>query len=220
MAARGALAEGLPAIRLSHFTVRYTLEDDGGNRTNVVHEYSGSRARQIGAGLVATALLACLWLLPTLWPGWRDSSLWRDRFLRFSLGAASAALLLIWPPWLALTSGIPAATYLFLIAFAVWRRLARGIEGRRREELRGQVFLLSFMTLNVLGLLLFGTDALAAAWIGAAVTAIIALHFSMLRRPFGNVQERSGPDPKSIREGNGSRRPIDCTRRGTRHLKT
>jgi hypothetical protein len=179
---------------LSHFTVRYALEDDCGNRTDVVHEYSGSRARQIGAGLVATALLACLWILPTLWPGLWHASLWRDRFLRFSLGAATAALLLIWPPWLALTSGIPAATYIFLIEFAVWRRLARGIEGRRREVRRGCALLASFMSLNVLGLLLFGIDVLAAAWIGAAVTSIIALHFSMLRRPSGNHSEKAGQE--------------------------
>jgi hypothetical protein len=177
--ARWAALGGVPAITSGRFILRIKSEDDGGRKWETVHTFTGVRARMIGAGLVATALFAGLWILPTLWPGWWRSPLRKRRFLLLSLAVYAPALLLIWPP--VPLSGIAAATYFYLIEFAVWRRVTRGMQGLEREKMRGLALMGSLMMVNAVGLALFGPEALWAAWIGAALSGIAILHFSLLR---------------------------------------
>jgi hypothetical protein len=174
-----AASRGQEAFLSQHFTYAYDREDDDGRRSHVVLEYRGGGARRVGAGLQAVALVAAIWILPLLWPGWSRAPVRRDRFLRLSLGATLAALLMIWPPWRIPSSGIAVVTWLFIALFAAWRRLARGIKGRRRQELRGRVLLSCVLGVNALGFLFFGVDAFQAAWFGAFLGGVVVLHFSM-----------------------------------------
>jgi hypothetical protein len=184
-----AWTEGERAFLHQRFTCRYALEDDGGHREVVVHQFTGSRARQIGAGLLATALLCALWLLPTLRANFWDTTLPRNRFLRLSLGVSAAAALLIWPPWLAVSSPIALVLYGVMAEFAVWRWCMRGIVAPRRNTLRGLVFMATFMGLGLAVVARLGIEAA----LGELVAGVLILQLSALRPRAAEAPARSGP---------------------------
>jgi hypothetical protein len=164
------------AARSGRFEFNHFWKDSKGGRS---HAFEGIEARRVAAGLYGVAILCGVW-------GFRLAALppwflgrFRKAYLRLSLAAIAACVVILFPPWQILSSWPVLALYFLPVTGMIVIAATHRVAEHRRQDVRGKSLAICFMAAVLLCAIGEG-DSFVTGILGFVTCLILLAHVEKL----------------------------------------